>query len=60
MGDFRLLGMAIFVGENRLFVLFVFQSIVPVLQRLVVAVEGFPDLDSMNQFSITTHSCSFL
>jgi len=38
--DFEFLVVALFVGENRLIVIFVFQSIVSVLQRLEVAVEG--------------------
>jgi hypothetical protein len=40
IGDFGFLVVALFVGENRLIVIFVFQSIVSVLQRLEVAVEG--------------------
>jgi hypothetical protein len=40
IGDFGFLLVAGFVGENRLVEIFVFQGIVPILQRLEVGVEG--------------------
>jgi hypothetical protein len=40
IGDLGFLLVAPFVGENCLIEIFVFQSIVPVLQRLEVGVEG--------------------
>ena len=41
ISDFGFLLVAIFVTENRLIVVFMFQSIVLVPQRLAIAIEGF-------------------